>query len=176
MEKKKKEIMLAYEGIAEAYGGHRRKLWPPIKQFLDTAPENETILDIGCGNAISISKTNKKFIGMDIAFSFAKLAKTRIKNTVQADASALPFKSNSFSRIISIAVIHHLPTEKDRLNMIKEIREGNFFDNATDFYAYAEKLDLVLDGLYDKSNLPKSPDIKAINNLLIECHEQYYEQ
>ena len=64
----------------------------------------------------------------------------------------------------------------DTLNMIKEIREGNFFDNATDFYAYAEKLDLVLDGLYDKSNLPKSPDIKAINNLLIECHEQYYEQ
>jgi len=60
------------------------------------------------------------------------------------------------------------------LDMIKTIRQGKYFDSATDFYQYAEGLDDVLNQYYDKSTLPKAPNIKAINKLLIECHKEYY--
>jgi predicted nucleotidyltransferase len=64
----------------------------------------------------------------------------------------------------------------ENLDIVKKVRNGTFFSSAHAFRSYAEGLDAALKLYYEKTTLPNSPDIKKINKLLTECHEEYYEQ
>ena len=116
MKNSKQQIASAWDKIASEYGSYRRKIWPPVSDFL--AKSKPPLLDIGCGNANYLRKTD---IGIDISFKTCKLAKKHLK-PICADASSLPIKPNSFSRVLSVATVHHLPFRADRENFFAELQ------------------------------------------------------
>jgi tRNA (uracil-5-)-methyltransferase TRM9 len=117
----KEEIKKTWDKIAKEYGGYRRKPWPPIKEFLDKVDAD--LLDIGSANCCycsDILKQGHKIYAVDISAEMLKLAPKEIIK-IKADATKIPIK-RKFKYILAKALIHHLPTEKDRIVFLKEIK------------------------------------------------------
>ena len=57
-------------------------------------------------------------LGCDLSENLCLIARNKNCEVLRADCLALPFKSNSADAIISIAVIHHMSTEKRRCEIL----------------------------------------------------------
>ena len=112
----KRLIKKQWDKIA-AIGKYRRNLGIDLSKYV--SGRNLKILDLGSGGCRGLDKFGK-VIYSDISLEMLKQGKLR--SGVNLDASSLPFKDESFDVITSIAMFHHLPTKKDRLNFLKEIR------------------------------------------------------
>ena len=100
-----------------------------IKQALiDLASihSNSTVLDFGCGAAtltIMIKQMNPEanLTGIDVDMAILNKAVQKIKKSKldillrDYDGILLPFQDNSFDRILSCLVFHHLDTEKKQV-------------------------------------------------------------
>jgi ubiquinone/menaquinone biosynthesis C-methylase UbiE len=104
----------SYTAIAEGYTSWRNKPWP----IALISPPGD-ILDLGsgaCVNGVEAAKrTNSYVVCLDYSPSMIRLAKkiAERKNVpadqIVADMSLLPFRENSFSSILAIASLHHIP-------------------------------------------------------------------
>jgi len=117
----KKQIKDTWDKISKEYGGYRRKPWKEIKDFLDKVDDD--LLDIGCGSCDMtqiVLKKDVKLYGVDFSEEVLKLVPKKVIK-INADVTNIPLK-RKFKYILSIAVMHHLPTEKDRLDFLREIK------------------------------------------------------
>jgi ubiquinone/menaquinone biosynthesis C-methylase UbiE len=111
-----------------------------VREFADILDilgpkEGDLILDAGCGSGWTtewLALSNFKVIGADIAPDMLKVAKNRLEHKYKnefisknlkicwcaADNQQLPFKSNSFDKIIFYDCLHHTP---DWRSVIDEI-------------------------------------------------------
>lgn len=112
----KRRIKKQWDKIA-SISPYRRKLRIDLSEY--TSGSNLKILDLGSGASRGLEKFGK-VIYSDISLEMLKLGK--LSSRVNLDASSLPFKAESFDVVTSAAMFHHLPTVKDRLNFLKEIR------------------------------------------------------
>lgn len=117
-----------YNQIAQQFSQTRYKMWPGVKQFLLSLPESYNILDAGCGNGKNMLETQHNFYGIDLSDELLKEAKrktinkTNIMGFEQLSITNMnTIKSNTFDAVMSIAVIHHLETQNERINAIKEM-------------------------------------------------------
>lgn len=121
MLKTKSAIKKTYDKIAREFGGYRRKPWPILKEFLDKV--NDDILDIGSGDCVyskNILNKGYKYYGVDFSKEMLKLAPKEV-NKILADATKIPLK-RKFRYIMAVALLHHLPTEKDRVKFLTEVK------------------------------------------------------
>ncbi|CAG8661775.1 7268_t:CDS:2, partial [Paraglomus brasilianum] len=111
-----------YEAIATHFSATRYKPWPVVEDFLKSMAVGSIGADIGCGNGKYLG-VNKDVIviGSDRSPTLCQIAHERGFDILVGDALNLPFRSNSFDFVISIAVIHHFTTEERRLAAIKEL-------------------------------------------------------
>ena len=103
-------------------------MWPGVKQFLLSLSESYYILDAGCGNGKNMLDTSHNFYGIDLSDELLKEAKrktadkTNIAGLEQLSVTNMnTIKPNTFDAVMSIAVIHHLETQNERINAIKEM-------------------------------------------------------
>ncbi|MHA1434166.1 MAG: class I SAM-dependent methyltransferase, partial [Candidatus Heimdallarchaeota archaeon] len=117
--------------IAESFDSTRKYPWKEVSEFIEKISSCDIVLDLGSGNGRHtklLSQRSRGTIGIDISYNILKLSSknelaeiTRDINLVNSDAVKLPFKDNSFDKLISIAVIHHLDTEEKRTSVFHEI-------------------------------------------------------
>ncbi len=112
----KRRIKKQWDNIA-SLGKYRRNLGIDLSEYVSGS--NLKILDLGSGGRRGLDKFGK-VIYSDISLEMLKQGK--FNAGVNLDASVLPFKSESFDVVTSIAMFHHLPTKKDRLNFLKEVQ------------------------------------------------------
>lgn len=108
-----------YSAIAESFSKTRYKIWPCVKQFINSIPTNETILEIGCGNGKNMIRPTT-MTGVDMCDTFVEICKRKNLNVMHGDALNLPFDDNTFDNVMCVAVIHHLSTFERRLQAIRE--------------------------------------------------------
>ena len=123
LEKTKKD----YDLIAGEFSQTRGFLWEELKKFKDLIKDGEKVLDLGCGNGrlLEILQDKKiEYIGVDSSRKLIEIAKEKHPNFqfLVADALSLPFLENSFDKVFSISVFHHIPSEELRLQFLKEIK------------------------------------------------------
>lgn len=96
-----------------------KKRYELMKNMLKVKKE-EIILDIGSGggiNALSLFEEGFKVVGMDISNEGIKKAMKRSKILngppfILADSRYLPFKENSFDKILCLEVLEHVKEDK----------------------------------------------------------------
>lgn len=82
-----------------------------------------SLLDVGCGPSSSIPVSGKReSVGVDSFLPSLVTSRQREEHVhcVLADASSLPFKSNSFDCALAVSVIEHLPKEEG-LRLLNEV-------------------------------------------------------
>jgi ubiquinone/menaquinone biosynthesis C-methylase UbiE len=94
--------------------------YPRVTHILEAKP-GDLVLDIGSGTSsypLMLAKKGARVIAVDLEAVRAGWQRTRARTLrlpvlpVVADATALPFASNSFSRITSISAIEHIPDDR----------------------------------------------------------------
>ena len=115
-------VTSVYSSIAPHFSMTRYKPWPRVESFIQSLPPNSLVADIGCGNGKYLRvKTSGIILGCDNCVNLLTLAKSSSSFLLQADTTNLPYVSNAFDAVISIAVIHHLSSEERRVVAIKEM-------------------------------------------------------
>lgn len=123
-----------FNDIAEDFSHTRKYLWPELEKLKDYIEDKERILDLGCGNGrlfelfstqdrFASGKKDIDYIGVDFSEKLIQIAKRKYGNHFQvADILILPFSDNYFDSVWSIAVLHHIPSDKLRKRALSEIR------------------------------------------------------
>jgi ubiquinone/menaquinone biosynthesis C-methylase UbiE len=117
----KEQIKNTYNEIGKTSGGYHRGTWGPLQRFLDKVDSD--LLDVGAGNCDrtrQVLARGIKLYAVDFAEEMLKHAPKEAV-TIVADATKIPLKKK-FKYITAIAVIHHMPTEKDRIAFLKEVK------------------------------------------------------
>lgn len=90
----------------------------------------DRIIEVGCGagNVLETFLHGGNVVGIDISLKLLKKAQTRcgrIADLSAAKAEALPFKSDSFDKVVCTEVIEHLLTPEKCLQEIERITKNN---------------------------------------------------
>lgn len=123
-----------YDLICEKFSQTRNRFWKGLGFISKFAKENSNILDFGCGNGrlveIFVDK-DIKYVGVDVSEGLINLAKKNVAGLrksrniqflkIESEFKKLPFPSDFFDSIYSIAVFHHLPSDKLRLDIASEL-------------------------------------------------------
>ncbi|EKD56636.1 MAG: hypothetical protein ACD_58C00131G0011 [uncultured bacterium] len=138
-----------YENEAQAFSDTRKEVWErEILDFVDNIEPGSSVLDLGCGNGRLLDKIlklktknlkpqlkNKKldisYLGIDPSKKLIEMNKTKfsIGSAIVPQISAI-FKvgdgltlkyENKFDHVISIAVLHHIPSEELQLQFLQNI-------------------------------------------------------
>lgn len=117
-----------YNAISPEFSATRQYIWPDLQPFLAKVKPNSTLLDVGCGNGRLLLglPQNIHYTGLDISRELLKEAvkahpghkfcETNI--TQESIWKHLP----RYDYIFCVAVLHHLPTEKDQLFVLDQIK------------------------------------------------------
>src|SRR5581483_2287360 len=92
--------------------------WEESGEAYKKIPSNDswTVLDLGCGNGKSTNfLKGRNVIGIDLSENEMIKAKNKYRKKYYfvADATKLPFKSNSFDLIVAVNLLHHLADKTD---------------------------------------------------------------
>ena len=114
-------VLNVYNNIANHFDKTRSGyIWAGIKNFINSLDTSSITADIGCGNGRNmLNKTG--FIGCDFSIEFNLICSKKNLQSINANAVYLPFRSNCFDNAISIAVLHHIYSESDRITALNEL-------------------------------------------------------
>ena len=131
MEEKQAEILLKknkndYNLIAADFS-RTRDFDKDLKGLTSFLSAGERVLDIGCGNGRLLKLIGNKgldYTGIDISEQIIKIAQEKYPGQKFQifDGRHIPFSDGYFDKIFAIRVFHHLPSEKIRLEFLKEIK------------------------------------------------------
>ncbi len=118
-----------YNRISGHFSSTRQFVWPDIAEILDSLKiqKGMKILDMGCGNgrfAKFFIDKGADYYGHDISEKLIKIAKTNNPKGYYScgDLLKTPFKTHEFDLVISVATLHHIPSNKLRSQAIIEMR------------------------------------------------------
>lgn len=121
-----------YDIIANDFSKTRAYIWKCVKQFIDrTDVDSENIgnikvMEVGCGNGKNLDYLSKHGFTKDAIHSldscqvFVNMVRSKGYNCSLELAQNIDrlYPSNHFDYLLCIAVIHHLPTEEERIDTI----------------------------------------------------------
>ena len=114
-----------YDKIAEHFDHTRFALWDGVVSWLNKLPSGSSILDVGCGNGkyLSVRRDDCVMHACDPCVSLVHIAASKhpLANIVVANGLALPYGDAMFDAVMSIAVFHHLSTDENRQQYVREL-------------------------------------------------------
>ena len=162
-----------YEDISEEFSASRAFAWEELQVFIPHIKDGGKILDLGCGNArvtklFKDSSQKVDYTGVDFSQSLIKQAQDRYPegHYITKDMTEVDFDKASFDIVIMIASFHHLPTAKERRELLHKIHNwlkpgGYLF--MTNWYLWQKK--------YFKYAFKNIKQKKAINDFFIPWHK-----
>ena len=117
-----------YDIIANDFSKTRAYVWKCVKQFIDNIhlDASTTVMEVGCGNGKNLDYLFKHGFTKDAIHSldscqvFVNMVRNKGYNCSLELAQNIDriYPSNHFDYLLCIAVIHHLPTEEERIDTI----------------------------------------------------------
>ena len=111
-----------YDAIAHHFSSTRYKAWPKVRSFVEGLQKGSFLVDVGCGNGKNLCLSNHVWsVGCDRSSKLIHIAAGQRLEGLISDALRVPFQSNSFDAVLSIAVVHHFTTVERRSSAITEL-------------------------------------------------------
>jgi len=112
---------------------------------LDPDPDNDTLLDLGCGTGgllVAASGHFRQMVGVDIALRWLVICKKRLDELginatlVCADAEQLPFKCGQYSHVVAADLVEHVHDSAATIKQCyKQLKNGGrYWISATNRY------------------------------------------
>lgn len=118
-----------YNEIAEDFHETRKKyLWPELLNLTKDVKDGDSVLDVGCGNGRLIKAfegKKVKYVGVDASEKLIELARNEVAGYEFLVANILELgkiPQVNFDYVFSIAVLHHLPGEKLRVDALRQLK------------------------------------------------------
>jgi ubiquinone/menaquinone biosynthesis C-methylase UbiE len=105
-----------YNNISREFGLTRSSPWPFVKNWIEDIAPGSFVADIGCGNCVNQFRNDINWMSLDSCLGMCECA----QESCLANVHNIPYRSNIFDNVISIACIHHLSTQQRRINAVKE--------------------------------------------------------
>jgi len=120
------KTVLDYNSIADKYSRVREKDWKEFGFLFDKYLSSEDkVLDLGCGNGRFYPALKKAdYLGIDVSSKLIEIAKSNYPEVKFEVFAIESISDKSFDKIYSIAVLHHIPSHKLRLEFLKEIKRA----------------------------------------------------
>ncbi len=123
-----------YNRFGSRFSATRQRLQPGVKKILDAIQEDESVLDLGCGNGNFLRELTRRghktpLLGVD--FSLPLLRDAESSPGVEfreVDLVKLSVFSNQllitehWSLITCFATLHHIPSTETRLDILRTVR------------------------------------------------------
>ena len=123
-----------YTDFASAFSATRGRIQPGVRRIVDSLKGDENILDLGCGNgelarALALAGHQATYLGLDFSPPLLADAKHQPDGFTaefrQVDLTKLSAFSDQlptdWSLVTSFATLHHIPSQKLRLDVLKTI-------------------------------------------------------
>jgi tRNA (uracil-5-)-methyltransferase TRM9 len=130
-----------YQTFANQFSATRQRIQPGVRKILERLPEDISILELGCGNGeLPLQLCRKKhrgsYLGLDFSSPLLELAQKVNQRITQSSALQVQFRSadlatpdwdaglakNQFETILAFAVLHHIPGEELRAQILHKAR------------------------------------------------------
>ncbi len=121
----KKYVHEFYNQIAEHWYKTRTRecsYWPVVIDFINSIKPFSIVADIGVGSGRFMNyRDDLIFIGLDCSISLLKICKKQNLEVICNNALNISIRDNAVDATYCIAMLHHLSTEENRLQVIKEL-------------------------------------------------------
>lgn len=132
IEKILRETETGYDLISGKFSATRKKFWGSLEFIGDYVKSGDRVFDFGCGNGRLLELFSEKkieYFGADVSEKLLQEGRKKYAGVLPNISfskldpfqTSLPFKSDYFNTVYSIAVFHHFPSKKYRLEMAKEL-------------------------------------------------------
>lgn len=116
-----------YNLTAKEFSDTRFKAWNEFKVFKKYVKNSDRVLDLGCGNGRLFDLFKSKqidYIGVDNSESLINFAQRKHSKAkfILSDVLSLPFFDHEFDVVISVAALHHIPSQELRIKAFKELK------------------------------------------------------
>jgi len=134
MNKKTQKELLAvvknnYEEIAKEFDQTReKKLWPELLKLFKSVKDEDSVLDVGCGNGRLIKVFGEKkikYLGIDQSQELIKKAKGKYPGYEFTYGDILNLgglAGHDFDSVACLAVLHHIPGENLRVQALGQLK------------------------------------------------------
>jgi 2-polyprenyl-3-methyl-5-hydroxy-6-metoxy-1,4-benzoquinol methylase len=127
-----------YTDFGESFSVTRGRIQPGVRRVLDSLNGDETLLDLGCGNgelARTLARDGHRgaYLGLDFSLPLLSDAESvpegfsaefREADLIQLSVDSGQWSvTGGWSLITAFAVLHHIPDQNLRLDILKTIRE-----------------------------------------------------
>ncbi|MCK5474767.1 MAG: class I SAM-dependent methyltransferase [Candidatus Aenigmarchaeota archaeon] len=124
---KKEDLKNTYNKIAEHFDATRQNIWKETGMLFEKLKENSLVLDLASGtgrHALYAKKKGHNCVCSDFSQKQILQARKKDRNMscVLSDLLKSPFKKETFDAILYIAAIHHIKTEKERIESLDETK------------------------------------------------------
>jgi tRNA (uracil-5-)-methyltransferase TRM9 len=128
-----------YTDFGDAFSATRGRIQPGVRRIIDSLDGDETILDLGCGNgelARTLARDGHRgaYLGLDFSLPLLADAESVLEGFPaefrQLDLTQLSMNSaqssvtDCWSLITAFAVLHHIPGQSLRLDILKVVHES----------------------------------------------------
>lgn len=122
-----------YSRFGDSFSATRRRIQPGVRRVLHMLNGDESILDLGCGNGEFARELAQRghvgpYLGVDFSLPLLRDAEAQpgamSAKFVQVDLSQLAnsevlMESGKWAVVTAFAVLHHIPSEKLRLEILR---------------------------------------------------------
>jgi ubiquinone/menaquinone biosynthesis C-methylase UbiE len=131
---RKRELIELYDTTAAMYNKRYKRIQTEkYKYLLGHFTEKDSVLDVGCGTGLLIGLLDGRvasMVGVDLSTEMLRVASQNIKskgidgNLINADADSLPFRSNVFSKIVSVTLLQNMPDPKVTIGELARVLDN----------------------------------------------------